>query len=156
MKIGWILIGISGVWTLLIGIFGYENFDLEFPMFSLLGQCNIMTDNIGTADTTRGYLEWTNTTMSTTILPIVFFIGALLAAFSKEKQEDEAIVRIRANSFVWSILFSYVVLISLYLFLYGFTFIYVYIYGSHLFIILYLLKFRIALRKYYKENRNEE
>ena len=156
MKAGWILIGISVVWTLLIVVFGEERFDFDIKMFAFIGQKSFFPLADGASTAQRGYLEWTQTSMITTVLPVMFFIGALLAAFSKEKQEDEAIVQIRANSFVWSMLVSYVILILLHLFVYGGVFFYVYLYGSYLFLVLYLIKFRLAVNKYYKENCNEE
>jgi hypothetical protein len=53
---------------------------------------------------------------------ILFVIGALFVAFSKEKNEDEYIAKIRLESLMWATYVAFAIQIFCLLFFYGFRF----------------------------------
>lgn len=91
-----------------------------------------------------------------TIFIVVFIIGLLFLAFSREKIEDEYITKIRASSLVWAIIVNYIVLMTLSLFVYGLAFLYVAFGGLFLPLVLYIVKFRLAIWKLRKPAHYEE
>jgi hypothetical protein len=90
----------------------------------------------------------------------VAFVGLIssliLIAFSKEKDEDEFITQIRLNSLVWALLINYGILIFAELFIYGMAFLPILYLNLILILVLFVIKFRIALFKLKKTAKNEE
>ena len=56
------------------------------------------------------------------ILGILVILSGLLVAFSRERDEDELITKIRLESLVWATYWNYGILIVAFLFLYDLTF----------------------------------
>jgi len=94
------------------------------------------------------------------IMDEITFIGLivslLLIAFSKEKDEDEYISQIRANSLVWALLINSLILIFCELFIYGFIYLQILYFNLFSILILYIIKFKIAVYKLNKSTQNEE
>lgn len=81
------------------------------------------------------------------IIGLVIIIGGLLAAFSKEKIEDEYIMSIRLQSLLSAVFVNYGVLaISLFLF-YGTDFLWVLMFNMYTILIIYIIIFNWKLRK---------
>jgi hypothetical protein len=68
-----------------------------------------------------GLPEWMDKTQnfSDEIVSIMFIVSAILVGFSKEKNEDEFIAKIRLESLLWATYINYVLLILSILFVYG-------------------------------------
>jgi hypothetical protein len=60
--------------------------------------------------------------IANTLLILLIIAGGLMAAFAKEKIEDEFIVKLRLSSFQWAILVNYIILFVASTFLYGWDF----------------------------------
>lgn len=83
-------------------------------------------------------------------------VSLILIAFSREKDEDEFISQIRLNSLVWALLINYGILIFAELFVYGMSFLPILYLNLILILVLFVIKFRIALFKLKKTAKNEE
>ena len=87
---------------------------------------------------------------------IGLIVSLLLIAFSKEKDEDEFISQIRANSLTWALLINFIVLILCELFVYGFIFLNIISFNLFLILILFVIKFKISVYKLRNATKNEE
>lgn len=86
---------------------------------------------------------------------IVLFLSLLFIAFSREKDEDECISSIRAESLIWAIKMNTIILIVGTLFIFGVSYLlFAYIYMYTMFI-LFIIKYHIQLNKF-RKNTNEE
>jgi len=94
------------------------------------------------------YFNFINSNITYTLIGVLFIIGGLLVAFSKEKIEDEFIAKLRLQSFQWSFLINYVLLFLLFLFVYGMEFLSVLIYNMFTMLILFIIRFHYLLFKY--------
>ncbi|NDV45939.1 hypothetical protein D0T49_02615 [Paludibacter sp. 221] len=120
---------------------------LEIPVFALL------------SDKLFGGAESLNV-LRNNIIDEIAYIGLIVSlifiAFSKEKDEDEYINQIRANSLVWALLVNYTILILEIIFIYGIPFLYVLNINLFSILILYIIKFNIALYSFRKSGAHEE
>ena len=74
-------------------------------------------------------------------------IGLLLIAFSKEKVEDEMISQLRLESLQWAVYVNYLVLGVLILLVHGGLFFSVMIYNLFTVLIVFIIRFRLAIRR---------
>ena len=73
--------------------------------------------------------------------------GLLLIAFSREKQEDEFINRIRLESLQWAVLVNYVLLIIAAMLVHGWSFIDVMMYNMLTVLIIFIVRFHLILNR---------
>lgn len=85
----------------------------------------------------------------TFIIPVLI-VGLVFIGFSKEKIEDEFVTSIREQSLVWATYISAILLILFTFTIYGLSYLYAMYSISPLFLILFIIKFRIEL---YKANK---
>lgn len=140
-RIGWILLlptsilGISVIffnfeWSALdcktLVLFPLHLFDSSLPskLFSI--ESNNLTDEISA---------------------ILFLISAIFIAFSKEKTEDEYIMKIRLDSLLWAVYANYLILLSAIIFFTELTFLYVLILNMFTLLIVFILRFHYILYK---------
>jgi hypothetical protein len=86
-----------------------------------------------------------STDFQATIVPVILIIGLLFIAFSKEKIEDEMIVKIREQSLVWAVLVNFIILILGILLIYGLPYLHFLSLQIFLILILFIVKFNIEL-----------
>jgi hypothetical protein len=91
-----------------------------------------------------------------TIIGILFILGAVMVAFTKEKHEDEFIAKIRLESFLWATYINYAILLFCFLFFYGIGFMYVMIFNMFTIIILFIVRFNYVLYRSTKSLRYEK
>ena len=142
-RIGWIILIPSAILGVLkvFDVLRFEFLD-KAKMFALYSDdfpgggkvCGIVQNNI-----------------SDEILGILCIIGAILVAFSKEKNEDEFIAKIRMESLVWATYINYAILIFCILFFYSIGFLYVMIFNMFTILIFFILRFHYLL---YKSNKS--
>lgn len=87
---------------------------------------------------------------------VLLMIGLLFIAFSKEKIEDEFIAKLRGDSLIWAVIVNSVLLLVCSLFIYGGWFLYVSFFNLYTLLVLFIIKYRIALFHFKKEVYNEE
>lgn len=83
-------------------------------------------------------------------------IALLLVAFSREKDEDEYVARLRSSSLIWAVIVNYLILIVLILSLYGLLFLYAAWINMFLVLVLYIIKFNVSLYKFRRSTDHEE
>lgn len=74
-------------------------------------------------------------------------IGLLLIAFAQEEQEDEYINSIRLQSLQWAVLINYLLLLVATWTVYGLLYIDVLVYNMLTFLIIFIIRFHMVLRK---------
>lgn len=80
----------------------------------------------------------------------LLIIGLLFIGFSKEKVEDEFVHYLRAQSLIWSTYVTSALFIIATILIYGIAYIYVPYLVFYVFLILFIIKFRIELRRFNK------
>jgi hypothetical protein len=83
-------------------------------------------------------------------------VGLLFIAFSREKQEDEFIGKIRLESLQWAVLINYILLLIATWMVYNFSFIDVMMYNMLTVLLIFILRFHIILWRndYYANHSN--
>ncbi len=113
-KVGWWLL----IPSVIVGVFVIATeYALELPEIKVFA---LVSDKVLGK---RHYFSVIETDPALTILGVVFIIGALMVAFSKEKIEDEFIAELRLSSMLWAVLVSYVLLLVAFVFVYGVVFV---------------------------------
>lgn len=90
------------------------------------------------------------------LLLVSFLLGALILGFSKTKEEDEMVAKIRYESLVWATIFNIVMIIITTLTVYGMVFlnfIYFFIVSSLFF---FIIRFHYQLYQFQKISDNDE
>lgn len=90
------------------------------------------------------------TANSLSIAMILLTIGLLFIGFSKEKIEDEFVQYLRAQSLIWATYVTAILFIATTLLIYGIAYIYVPFLVFYVFLILFIIKFRIEVHRFNK------
>lgn len=90
------------------------------------------------------------------IISVFIIVGCILVAFSKTKEEDEYISKIRIESLIWATYVNYGILILAFIFVYNGAFLTVMIYNLFTILIFFVLRFHFMLYKSKKQLRYEE
>ena len=137
-RIGWIILIPSAI----LGILAFcEIVDfrfLEVKVFAIYSSMFPGPDTVFGVDKNN---------ISDEIFGILCIIGAILVAFSKEKQEDEFIAKTRLESLVWATYINYAILIFCTIFFYGFGFMYILIFNMFTILIFFIIRFYYILYK---------
>lgn len=102
------------------------------------------------------FFTFINNNLVDEIAGILIIIGGLLVAFSREKNEDELIARIRLESLVWATYVNYAILILAIIFIYDMLFFWVLVFNIVTIIIFFIIRFNWALYKFKTQVSNEE
>lgn len=147
-KIGWILFIPSIILGLLFVIFQFQPKFLDIKVFAILGDqgpfsgttfCNIIKTNV-----------------TDEIIGTLLIISLCLIVFSKEKEEDEFIARIRLESLLWATYINYAILILAILFVYGGSALWVVIFNIYTILLFFIIRFNWIIVKSRKLARNEK
>lgn len=90
------------------------------------------------------------------IVGVVLILSFLMVAFSKEKQEDELIAKIRLDSLVWATYVNYAVLLFSMIFIYGMSFFWVMIFNMFTILLFFIVRFNWQVKKLNKTMTHEE
>ena len=90
------------------------------------------------------------------IIGVVLILSFLMVAFSKEKQEDELIAKIRLDSLVWATYVNYGVLLLSMIFIYGMSFFWVMIFNMFTILLFFIVRFNWQVNKLNKTMSYEE
>ena len=108
--------------------------DLWFRVFAIFGDASI----IGT------------------ICMVLLMVGLLFVAFSKEKIEDEYITKLRGDSLIWAVIANTLLMTVLSVAVFGGWFLYVSFFNLYTVLLLFIIKFNLALNGLKKQTGNEE
>lgn len=134
-RFGWIILMPSTILGLFIIFRGFESELLDLKMYTICSGWSSPLFTFG--------LDTVN--LTNTIIGIFFILGAVMVAFSKEKDEDEFISKHRLESFLWATYINYAILLFCFLFFYGSCFLYVMVFNMFTIIILFIIRFHYVL-----------
>lgn len=141
-RIGWTILVPSAILGIMILFFDFELKLLNVKVFTFIS--DEFTSPVS-------FFSFIKNNITDEIIGILFIIGAILVAFSKEKYEDEFIAKIRLESLVWATYISYFILIICILFVYGFSFFTVMVFNMFTILIFFIIRFYYML---YKSNKS--
>lgn len=136
--IGWIILFPSFILGLCLVISGYEPSWLNAKVLS------IFPDQIFGS---KNYFSIISVNLTNTIVGILFIVGCLLVGFSKEKNEDEFIAKIRLSSLLWAVFVNYLLLLIAFIFIYDLAFLSVMMYNMFTVLLIFILRFNYILYK---------
>ena len=142
-RIGWFIFIPSFFFGISILFFGFQPSWFEGKMVSLFPGEKIIIGLI-------------NVNLANTVIGVLFIAGALLVGFTKEKNEDEFISKIRLSSLLWAVLVNYILLIVAFVFIYETAFLNVMIYNMFTVLIIFILRFNYILYKSSKSVSDEK
>ncbi len=123
-KIGWVIF----IPFLILGVFSLH-MDFEFDWLAF----TIREDG--------GFLGNTSENFTNELAAIGVLIGLIFIAFSREKEEDEFMMKLRLDSLVVAVLVNYGLLFFAIIFVYGLDFIYVWVYNMYTVLIFFIARF---------------
>ncbi len=145
--VGWIMLALMVVPGLMI-VFG--NFELSFLDMDVFTVYDSGFPGINT------YFSMTDNNLTNEVVGILFLLGAVFVAFSKEKMEDEFIAKIRLDSLLWAVYLNYAILLFCFLFFYGFGFMAVMILNMYSVLLFFIIRYHIVLIRYKRIESHEE
>lgn len=136
---GWLLFSTGAILgiILLINDINYPNWEIK--VFPLIGEKNDIFSNPA--------FEWNINNIADEIASILIIIGGILVSFSKTKDEDEYISKIRMESLIWATYVNYMVLILAIFFVFDISFLSVLIYNMFTILLFFMLRFHYVLYK---------
>ena len=141
-KIGWIFLIPSTLFGLFVIFTDYEPEWLNLPMFTFYSQGFPLSDNHTTA-----YFSLIETNIANETVGVFFIVSAMLVAFSKAKNEDEFITKIRLESLVWATFVHFGILLMGILFVFDLEFFTFMVFNMFTLLIIFIVRFNIALYK---------
>lgn len=147
-RIGWLLLIPSTIIGVLIIFFDFKFKFLDSPVFTIYSK-----ELFAATPTFFGFVKGN---YSATIVGILFLIGSIFVAFSKEKQEDEFVSKTRLESLVWAIYVNYSILTLCFLFFFSTEFLLVMIFNMFTILIFFIIRFYYVLYKSNKSLNNEK
>ncbi|MDG5492730.1 hypothetical protein [Psychroserpens sp. SPM9] len=135
---GWILL-ITG---LIAGVFlmlsEFESNWLEVRVLALWSD----PISIGTSlDSSGQFFNIIENSIVDELIAIAIIVGGLFVGFSKEKQEDEFIYKLRNDSLLWAIIVNYTVLIFAVIFVYDLSFFNILVYNMFTPLLFFIFRF---------------
>lgn len=150
-KIGWIISIITLLYLVIGGIFFEDIYNFSFKMPAIVG-----LEKIYNFIPQKDYFVLTDTSFMATLFPVLMIIGLVFISFSRERNEDEYVSKIREKALVWSVLITCVVLVLSILLIYGFDAIYVFWFDFLFFLLLFVIKFRIDIFRFNRSTKKDE
>jgi hypothetical protein len=138
-KPGWIIMIPSALLGLFILIFDYTFGFLDARVFTIYSKPLLSGDAV-----LFGFIQ---SNLTLTIVGILFIIGAVFVAFSREKTEDEFIAKIRLESLLWATYINYGVLLFCFLFFYEIEFLYVMIFNMFTILVIFIFRYYFMLHR---------
>lgn len=130
----------------------FSKINPNLPVFAIAGD-GIPVSGVNTGAGLLGthYFSLIYNEILDEILFVVLVISGLIYAFSKEKSEDEMIMKIRLDSLAWATYFNYILLLICYLFFYGFPFLKIMVIAMFSNLLFFIIRFRWVVFNYNKE-----
>ena len=139
--IGWVLACMALVAVFVFGFF----YDFNFKMPALY------VDDMFSSKDEKGFFQIAETGILTIAMPLMT-IGLLFVGFSKEKLEDEFVQNVRSQSLIWSTYVTAILFVVATLLIYGIAYVFVPYLVFFVFLVLFIVKFRIEL---YRANKRD-
>jgi hypothetical protein len=141
--IGWFILVPALIAGIILTTIGYEADWLDAKVLTLFyDEISIIQDDIIVKYGPFGLVE---ANITNTVVGILFLLGALMVAFSKEKREDEFISNLRLSSLLWSVWVNYILLLFAFLLVYGMAFFHIMVYNMFTILIIFIIRFNYIL-----------
>lgn len=147
-KFGWILFIPSLLAGLSLFISGYDFDDyFKIRVFAMINDQLISKPN---------YFTFVENGILDELILISIIVGALLVGFSKTKNEDEYISKIRYESLVWATYFNFTLIILSTVFVYGFQYFNVLLANVFAMLLFFIIRFHYMIYKLNKSENDDE
>jgi len=141
--IGWFILIPATIAGIILTTTGYEADWLNAKVLTLFyDEVGILSDVLEKKYGPFGLIE---ANITNTVVGVMFLLGALMVAFSKEKREDEFIANIRLSSLLWSVWANYILLLVAFVMVYGLAFLHIMIYNMFTILIIFIIRFNYIL-----------
>lgn len=146
--LGWILFLIGMVLGSILMLNEFDTPNWEVQVFPLIGEEGFLTRNTA--------FKWSSNNIADELASLLIIFGGILVSFSKTKDEDEYISKIRMDSLIWATYVNYGVLILAVVFVFEMSFFSVLIYNMFTLLLFFMLRFHYVLYKTKKSISYEE
>jgi len=145
--VGWFLLIIGIVLGIILMLNDFDYPTIEMAVYPLIGERDVFS---------KPPLEWSKNNIADEIAAILIIVGGILVSFSKTKDEDEYISKIRMESLIWATYVNYIVLLVAVLFVFDLTFFNVMICNMFTILLFFIARFQFMLYKSKKGFQDEE
>lgn len=146
--VGWVILIVASLLFICSNIPYFENSSIHATVFAMI--------NDGVSAGGHPYFSFIHTDISFTLLGVLFIVGGLFVGFSKEKNEDEYIAKLRLSSLLWAVLVNYLLLLFAFLFVYGFIFLNIMLYNMFTVLLIFIIRFNYLLFINKRSVKNEK
>ncbi|MBK8698611.1 MAG: hypothetical protein IPN29_03360 [Saprospiraceae bacterium] len=138
-NLGWMVLVPSAIAGFLIVAFNYE------PKFLELTVPAFFVNQFFGDEMWFGFIK---NNILNEVIGVLLIVSALLVAFSKEKEEDEFIAKIRMESLVWATYVNYGILLLAMVFVYDLSFFWVMIINMFTILFIFIIRFNWLISKF--------
>jgi len=146
--LGWFLFIVGSIFGVMLLVYDFEFPSWEVNVFPLIAEKGLLSG-------TEAF-HWDKNNITDEITALLIIIGGILVAFSKTKDEDEFISKIRMDSLIWATYVNYIVLIVAMLFVFNLAFFNVMIVNMFTILFFFIIRFHYVLYKSKKITEYEE
>ena len=151
-KVGFVLLGIVGVLLLIIEIWGDIQFLKEVKILAIWDTGTpLQTSSDG-----GEFFRIITDDIQFELISVLSIIGGLFVAFSRQKNEDEFISKIRLESLVWATYVHFITLTVMILAIYGLGFLNILMANMFTILFLFIVRFQYKIYKSNKALRHAE
>lgn len=136
-KLGWLILIPATIAGLILSVNDYEISWLNVKVFAMLNSSFSESSSFSFIDDN----------ITNELVGLLFIVGAVLVAFTKEKKEDEFIASLRLSSLLWAVFVNYALLFMAFLFVYGVSFYSVMVYNMFTVLIIFIIRYNYVLYK---------
>ena len=145
--IGWFVLIPATILGILLTTTNFNELEINTKVFAIFN-----SEFLGKSQS----FSFIHTNITSTLVGIMFIIGALIVSFSKEKLEDEFIADLRHSSLLWAVYVNYILLLLAFAFIYGGAFLNVMVYNMFTILIIFIIRFHFILYRNTKSMSDEK
>ncbi len=145
--IGWLLLVPAFLAWMVLAYFDYDAQWIQADVFAFWNETLFEKDKS---------FVMIRTDITATLVGVVFIIGGMLVAFSREHREDEFIANLRLSSWMWAVMVSYLLLLLAFIFIYGMAFLNVMIINMFMVLVIFIIRFNYLLYRNSKSLTHEK
>jgi len=136
--IGWVIFVIGFILGIILMLNDYNYPEWEVSVFPLISENDFFS---------KPAFEWSTNNIADEIASVFIIVGGILVCFSKTKDEDEYISKIRIESLFWATYVNYIILIITILFVFDSSFFNVLIFNMFTILLFFMVRFHYELYK---------
>jgi len=145
--IGWVIFVIGFILGIILMLNDYNYPEWEVSVFPLISENDFFS---------KPAFEWSTNNIADEIASVFMIVGGILVSFSKTKDEDEYISKIRMESLIWATYVNYIILIISILFVFDISFFNVLIFNMFTILLFFMVRFHYELFKLKNVKEDEE